>query len=280
LSAGIFAIVLFAAFLHALWNAIVKGAADKTVVLGLVALGHVVPGILLVALSAAPAPAAIPYIVASTVIHWGYYVLLNIAYRTGDLSIVYPIARGLAPVLIAVGALIWIGEQLPLLAWIGILAVSCGILVLACGVFRSGIARSGLVAAVGVGGIIASYSIVDGVGVRVSGSPLGYIGWLFVAEICVVLFVFGTRWDRVRALPGKSLLLGLFGGLVSGAAYGLVLIAKTQAPLGMVSALRETSVIFAALIGILWFHEGPRRDRLIAALIVGAGIVAIAGVNG
>jgi drug/metabolite transporter (DMT)-like permease len=257
MTAGIFFIVLFAAFLHALWNAIVKGAGDRTIVLGLVAVGHVLPGIVLVAMSAPPSVAAIPYIIASTVIHWGYYALLNIAYRTGDLSIVYPISRGLTPILIAIGALIWVGEELPLNVWLGILTVTAGILLLARGVFASGISKSGLVAAVGVAVIIASYSIVDGIGVRVSGSPLGYIGWLFVSEIFVVAFVFSTRWERVQNMSGRALVIGLFGGLVSGAAYGLVLYAKTQAPLGVVSALRETSVIFAALIRLFWFSNGP-----------------------
>jgi drug/metabolite transporter (DMT)-like permease len=276
MTANIFFIVIFAAFLHALWNAIVKGAGDKTIVLGLVAAGHVLPGIVLVAVSVPPSSAAIPYIIASTVIHWGYYALLNIAYRTGDLSIVYPIARGLAPMLIAVGAFIWVGEELPLNVWLGILAVSAGILLLARGAFTSDIARSGVVAAVGVAVFIASYSLVDGVGVRISGSPLGYIGWLFVCEIFVVAFVLTSRWERVQNMSGRALAIGLFGGLVSGAAYGLVLYAKTQAPLGVVSALRETSVIFAALIGVYWFSEGPKGYRLVAALIVGAGIMAIA----
>lgn len=279
MTVDIFLIVLFAAFLHALWNAIVKGAGDKTVVLGLVAAGHVVPGIILVALSPTPSMASVPYIIASTVIHWGYYALLNIAYRTGDLSIVYPIARGLAPILIAVGAFIWVGETLPFIVWLGIFAVSIGILLLARGAMSSGIARTGLVAAVGVAVIIASYSIVDGVGVRVSGSPSGYIGWLYVAEIFVAIFVFTSRWERVQKMSGRALAIGFFGGIVSALAYGLVLYAKTQAPLGVISALRETSVIFAALIGIFWFSEGPRRDRLFAALIVGAGIAAIAAVN-
>jgi drug/metabolite transporter (DMT)-like permease len=279
MTAGIFLIVIFAAFLHALWNAIVKGAGDRTIVLGLVAAGHVLPGIALVAVSAPPSAAAIPYIVASTVIHWGYYALLSIAYRTGDLSVVYPIARGLTPILIAIGAFIWVGEDLPLSVWLGILTVSAGILLLARGVFASNSARTGLVAAVGVAVIIASYSIVDGIGVRVSGSPLGYIGWLFVCEIFVVAFVFTSRWDRVQNMSSRALAIGLLGGIVSGLAYGLVLYAKTQAPLGVVSALRETSVICAALLGVFWFSEGPSRTRLIAALSVGAGIAIIAGAS-
>ena len=141
MSLATFAIVLFAAFLHAFWNAVVKGAHDKTIVLGLVALGHVLPGIAMVVLSPTPSSASVPFIIASTVIQWVYYYLLNAAYRVGDLSIIYPIARGMAPVLIALGAQIFVGERLPLIAWSGILCVSLGIMVLTRGVFRSGLPK-------------------------------------------------------------------------------------------------------------------------------------------
>lgn len=279
MSIEIFFVVLFAAFLHAFWNAVVKGAGDRAVVLGLVAVGHVVPGVILIAIYGAPSAAALPYVVATTVIHWGYYILLNTAYRTGDLSVVYPIARGLAPILIAVGALIWADEYLGVMAWVGIATVSFGILFLARQALSSDIVQSGVLAAVGVAVIIASYSIVDGIGVRVSENPGAYIGYIFTAEIFVVAYVFSTRGERLRAMPRRALLIGLFGGLVSAAAYGLVLLAKTAAPLGIVSALRETSVIFAAMIGVLWFREGPARDRIIAAVVVAAGIAIIAVVN-
>ncbi|AHD03649.1 DMT family transporter [Leisingera methylohalidivorans] len=280
MSAETFFIVIFAAFLHALWNAIVKGAGDRALVLGLIASGHVVPGAVLIYLYGMPDSAAFPFIVATTVIHWGYYVLLNVAYRTGDLSVVYPVARGVAPVLIALGALVWADEHLPMMAWIGIFAVSGGIMLLAGETFAGQAARSGLVAAVGLAVVIASYSIVDGIGVRVSNNPGGYIGWIFAAEIFVVLYIFGTRWSRFRVMSPKAIWIGLIGGFVSGAAYGLVLLAKTTAPLGIVSALRETSVIFAALIGVLWFAEGPRRNRIVAAVVVASGVVLSVGARG
>lgn len=279
MSFATFAVVLFAAFLHAFWNAVVKGAQDKTIVLGLIALGHVLPGIAMVLMSPSTSAASVPFIIASTMIHWVYYFLLNTAYRVGDLSLIYPIARGIAPVLIALGAQIFVGERLPLIAWSGILCVSFGIMVLTRGVFRSGLPMVGLLAALGTAVAIAAYSITDGVGVRLSGSAIGYIGWLFVAEIIVVGYVFTTRWDRLRAVDARTLCLGIAGGVISGAAYALVLYAKTLAPLGLVSALRETSVIFAALIGVIWFKEGPGRDRVIAAAIVAAGIVLIAAAS-
>ncbi|MCV6592425.1 MAG: DMT family transporter [Silicimonas sp.] len=276
MGSDVFLIVLFAAFLHALWNAIVKGAGDRSVILGLVAAGHVVPGLFMAVHYGAPAMAALPYVIGTTVVHWGYYWLLNLAYRTGDLSIVYPVARGFAPVLIAIGAMVFANEMLPLTAWLGILAVSFGILLLARRAVTGTVAKTGLVAAIGVAVTIATYSIIDGIGVRVSGNPGGYIGWIFTAEIFVVLYIFLTRWGRLCAMPARSIAIGIFGGIVSSAAYGLVLYAKVSAPLGMVSALRETSVIFAALIGVMWFGEGPRRDRLIGAAIVALGIGAIA----
>ena len=276
MSAGIVTIVLFAALLHALWNALVKGAGDKTVMLGLIATGHVVPGLAVVILAPSPGWAIWPYIVASTVIHWGYYYFLNVAYRLGDLSVMYPIARGLAPVMIALGAQVWVGETLPMFAWAGIICVSGGIMVLTKGAFTGALPLTGLLAALACAIMVASYSLVDGVGVRLSANALAYVGWLFVMEFIVAGYVFSTRWQRLRALPPKVIMLGFLGGVISGTAYGLVLYAKTLAPLGLVSALRETSVIFAAMIGVMWFGEGPKGNRLIAAGIVAMGIMLIA----
>lgn len=275
MSVAVFGIVLAAAFLHALWNAIVKGSTDRALMLGLIALGHAVPGAVIMWQVGLPNAASTPYVIASTVIHWGYYRLLHAAYRSADLSVVYPIARGIAPVLIALGARAWIGEALLPLTWVGILTVSAGIMVLSLGVLRRTVPANGVLAALATGAMIASYSLVDGVGVRLSGDTFAYIGGLFVAEILVPLFLFPTRLARLRQLSGRVVVTGFVGGVISGTAYGLVLYAKTLAPLGVVSALRETSVIFAALIGVWWFAEGPRPVRLIAAFVVGCGILLI-----
>ena len=227
----------------------------------------------LVALVPAPSAESVPYIIASTVIHWGYYLFLAISYRFGDLSFAYPIARGLAPVLIALGATVWVGEHLPVLAWIGVVTVSCGILLLAA-VRRAD--KRAVASALVTSLFIAAYSVVDGIGIRASGSPLGYIAWLFILEITIVIFVLATRFSRVAATPLETLALGFAGGVLSGLAYALALYAKTLAPLGVVSALRETSVIFAALIGILGFRERPIGRRILAAAIVAAGITVLA----
>lgn len=266
-------IVLTAALLHALWNALVKASGDRAVTLGLIALGHCVPAILLMPFVEIPAFAALPYIVASTVIHWAYYYYLNISYRFGDLSLIYPIARGCAPVMVALGAMIWADESLGFWAWVGILTVSAGIMILATVRHAD---KRGIGAALLTSAIIAAYSVVDGIGIRVSGAPIGYVVWLFAAELCVAAFVLVSRFDRAKAIASKALFLGIAGGVISGLAYGLALYAKTLAPIGIVSAVRETSVIFAALIGVIWMGEGPATRRLIAASVVAAGVTVLA----
>jgi len=276
-TAPVLAIVLSAAFLHSLWNALVKGSADRAVILGLISLGHVVPAVILAFWLPLPPPEAWPYLIASTVIHWGYYYLLNLAYRLGDLSVVYPMARGAAPLLVALGAQVWANEHLSVWAWAGICTISAGIFLLARpSRFGAPPPLPGLLAGLATALSVAAYSIVDGIGVRIGDATLSYICWLFILEITVAGYLLFTRRARVAALTRKTLLLGFCGGLTSGGAYALALYAKTLAPIGMVSALRETSVIFAALIGVFWFGEGPRGPRITSALIVAAGIAIIA----
>lgn len=250
----------------------VKGAADRTVTLGLVALGHVIPGIAVASMVAPPLPAAWPFIVASTVIHWGYYLFLNLAYRWGDLSFAYPVARGAAPVLVALGAIHWAGESLSPLAWIGVGAVSGGILILAAVRHAD---KRGTAAALATAATIAAYSIADGLGIRASGSPLGYIAWLYIAEVFVAGFVLVSFRRRLAAIPPRLVAIGFAGGLISCLAYGLALYAQTLAPLAIVSALRETSVVFAALIGVVIFSERPVARRVAASAVVAAGVIVL-----
>ena len=276
MSVDVFLIVLFAAFLHAVWNAVVKGAADRTISFGLITFGHTLPALFIAPFVPLPDPSIWPYIALSTVIHWGYYYFLNMSYRLGDLSLVYPVARGIAPFLVAVPALIWLDETLPAEAWAGLFYISAGILIIGLG--RTGITRS--LPALGMasltGGAIALYTLVDGMGVRLADQALTYITWLFIAEGTAVLYILLPRMQRLKAQSRRQLLLAFIGGLLSALAYGLALYAKTKAPLGVVSALRETSVIIAAMIGVFWFGEGPVKTRLCAAAVVMAGIVMLA----
>ncbi|MEH6728890.1 MAG: hypothetical protein V7703_22310, partial [Hyphomicrobiales bacterium] len=175
-------LILSAAVLHATWNAIIKGSANRGLAMGLLNLGHAALGLVLVLLYAPPAAEAWPFIIASTFIHFFYYGFLLWAYRHGDLSHVYPIARGIAPVLVALGAQVFADEILPPVAWAGILLVSFGISTLFFGRKDKAANPQAVSAAILTGIAIASYSVVDGLGVRASQSPLGYIGWLFVLE--------------------------------------------------------------------------------------------------
>lgn len=268
-------IVLFSALLHAGWNALLKAVDDRAGVLGAVSFVHAATGLVLIALSPAPDPASWPYIFLSTVVHYGYYLLLFRAYRHGDLSQVYPISRGLAPAFVATSAFLILGEDLGPQGWAGLGAISLGICLLAVqrGAAKADPATLGLAIVLGL--CIGTYSVADGIGVRQSGTAMGYIGWLFLCEAPVPLAIALHRRRSREKIARRTLLLGLMGGLFAVLAYALVLYAKTIAPLGAVSAIRESSVIIAALIGVVIFGERPWKGRLLAALIVAAGVVAL-----
>lgn len=279
MSAFALSIVLTSAVLHATWNALVKAAGDRAATLAAVSLVHVLTGVVLVALSPFPDRAAWPSIIASTVLHYGYYYLLFQAYRLGDLSQVYPISRGLAPALVAFGTFALIGETLSPFGWAAVALVSVGIGLLA---LQRGAAnadpRALLVAGV-LGLTIASYSVADGIGVRLTHDPRSYIGWLFMLESPVIAVILLPRWYNRRQTNWRMFRLGLLGGLLAVLAYGLVLYAATIAPLAAVSAVRESSVVIAALIGVLLFGERPWRGRIAAAAIVAAGVTMLAWVG-
>ena len=269
--------VLVAAVLHASWNAIVKGAGDRAVAMAAVAGAHVVVGGIALFFVAPPAAASWPFIAASAIIHYAYYAFLFLSYRFGDLSHVYPIARGIAPMLVALGALVFAGEMLVPKAWGGVIAVSLGIGLLA--LRRNGALaaeRSAVMAALATGLMIASYSVVDGMGIRLSDAPPGYIAWIFFLEFPITLGILAYRGRTLAALPWRSVAIAFSGGLLSVLAYGLVLFAKTIAPLAAVSAVRESSVIIAALIGVVLFRERPWGRRVLAALVVAAGVILLA----
>jgi drug/metabolite transporter (DMT)-like permease len=269
-------LVLFAAVLHAGWNALLRAVDDRAGVLAAVSSAHAVLGLCLVLLSPPPAMASWPAIGISTVVHYGYYALLFRAYRHGDLSQVYPISRGLAPALVALSALILIGESLTPAGWIGLACVSLGVGVLALQRGATHASGGAVLFALALSVLIADYSVADGIGIRHAGSPFGYMGWLFLMEFPVPLTIALRRRRNGLRIERRVLGLGLLGGVAAVSAYGIVLYVKTIAPLGAVSAVRESSVIFAALIGILMFGERPIAGRLIAAAIVAAGVMALA----
>ena len=269
-------LVLSSALLHATWNALVKAAPDRALTLAAVALMHAVAGLVLILVSPPPAMASWPSIAASTIIHYAYYALLFQAYKLGDLSQVYPISRGMSPALVAFGAFLFVGETLSPMAWAGLAAVTGGICLLALQRGAAHADRRAVGVAVLLGLSIGAYSVADGIGVRLAETPTGYIGWLFLLESPIFFAIF---WDRRRnaiKLDRRAFALGLIGGLFSVIAYAVVLYAKTIAPLGAVSAVRESSVIIAAMIGLIFFKERPVFGRLLSAAIVAAGVIALA----
>lgn len=276
MSPFIVAIILSAALLHAVWNTIIKTAADRTTTLGLVAFGHVIPGAVMIALLPLPSAESFIYIGLSTVVHFAYYYLLGRAYHHGDLSVVYPIARGSVPALVSLWAWLLLGETLPPLVWAGIGLIAAGILLSNWKALRSGIGATALILSLGTGFCISVYSLVDGVGVRLSGNTLSYWAWGAFLHLFIAAFAGYRRRDTLKFLPLSVWSIGIAGGVVSMTAYGLVLYAKNFAPLGAVSALRETSVIFATLIGYFLLKEGNWKRRLGAAVIMAGGIWLIA----
>jgi drug/metabolite transporter (DMT)-like permease len=269
-------LVLGAAILHASWNAMVRGSGDRGATLAGVAGSHALVGLGMILLAPLPARESWGPLAVSVIVHYAYYVLLFQAYRLGDLSLVYPVSRGLSPLLVAVSAAILIGETLTPGGWAGLAAISGGILLLAAQARGAAASRAAVLVALVLGVSIAVYSVSDGIGIRASGTPLGYIGWLFLLEFPIPVAIWLLRARARRAVPRRGTIIGLAGGVFSVAAYGLVLYANTLAPLGAVSAIRESSVIIAALIGVLVFGERPWKGRVVAAALVAAGVIAFA----
>lgn len=278
LPATVLLAVLAAAVVHATWNAITHAIKDRLVGFGLLGAGGFLAAIPLVVLCAPPSTASWPYLAASIGIHLLYTAMLMRSYKYGEFSQVYPIARGTSPLVVTILAMVFVHEQPSPVELAGVLVVSVGMAALTFGSGLHLTNRTALIAAIGTGLTIAAYTTVDGVGVRAAHSPLGYTGWLMLiqsADMMAISIVIRRR--ELLSQPTALQLRGLLAGALSLLAYGLVLWAQTRGQLAPIAALRETSVIFGALIGTVFFKEPFGRRRVIAALIVAAGILLIAG---
>lgn len=267
------AAALAAAILHAAWNAALKGGTDR--LLDAALLFSVAGSIGLVSTLFAPAidPNAWKWIVATALLHIPYVYFLVRAYELGELSHVYTIARGLPPVLITGLAALTLSEFPEPQAIVGIICISFGILVV--GMTPGAHLRGTLLAAI-VAVSIAFYTLSDGIGVRASGSAIGYNGWVFFAVglTCATMGVL-MRGSKVVLYAKEHWRRALFGGILSFVAYGLVLWAMTRAPIAGVSALRETSVVFASFFGVLFLGEKAGARRILGALIVALGALVL-----
>ena len=268
--------VLGAALAHATWNAMIKSSRnvllDMTLVVFFAGL-VTAPFMLAVEM---PVAAAWPYIIASMVLHLGYYIALVGAYRAGDLSHGYPIMRGIAPLIVSVCALAWLGEAPTPAVWAGVLLICGGVLSLGLAGFHWRESRVSTTWALCNAVIIASYTLVDAAGIRLSGSPAGYVLWLFVIDaLPFPLAVLLIKKRPALEYAARHWARGLLGGVLSAGAYGVALWAMTRAPVAAVAALRETSVIFAALIGAWLLKEGHIARRVAGAVTVAAGVIAL-----
>ncbi len=256
---SILIVVLFAACLHATWNFLVKRVEDKYLSMSAVVLGHAPFAVVALAWAPLPDPASLPYLFGGAALHVGYQLFLLSSYRLGDLSQVYPIARGLAPLLVALVSVLLLGTTLGRYELAAILLIGIGIMSLALVRKRDGLSnRPATLLALVTGGFIAAYSLVDGLGARLAGTALGFYGWLsLINALLFAGYMRVVRPGTVRRVWTHGWQLALLGGGASFAAYALVIWAFTQAPIALVTAVRETSIIFALLLGV-----GVLRERL------------------
>ncbi|MEU8822389.1 DMT family transporter [Streptomyces sp. NPDC048636] len=301
--------VLIAAITHASWNAIAHGIRDQLLAFTLVGGGGAVCGLVLAAFTPVPDAAAWPYLVVSAAVHIVYYLLLMRSFHLGDFGQMYPIARGTAPLVVTVLAAVFVGETPDGWQATGIALASTGLLGVALWGIRGGRGRSAAaadnggndsgdnggekggaaggarpwlapLAAVATGLSIAAYTVVDGLGVRASGSSMGYIAWLMVLEgFAIPVYALAVRRRALLGQLRPVAVRGLLGGVLSVFAYGLVLWAQTRAPLAPIAALRESSIIVGAAFGALFFKERFGAPRIAAAglMVAGIGLMLHAG---
>ncbi|MGW8765788.1 EamA family transporter [Streptomyces sp. NPDC055815] len=275
--------VLVAAVTHAGWNAIAHHIKDQLLSFTLISGGGALIGLAAACFVPLPAAGAWPYLILSAALHVGYYALLMRSFSLGDFGQMYPIARGTAPLVVTVVAAVFLHEVPDSRQLLGVAVACAGLTGLALWGIRGKDARPhwpALLAAGATGLSIALYTVVDGVGVRASGTPLGYIAWLMILEGLVIpAYALWTR--RAALLPQLRpyAARGLLGAALSVSAYALVLWAQTKAPLAPIAALRESSIIVGAAIGALFFKEGFGAPRIAAAglMVVGIGLMLHAG---
>ncbi len=275
----VFLMILASALLHATWNAVVKSDGDRATLLQVFAATQLALSLCLLPFVAVPARESWPYVAASPLLGVAYLLLLNRAYHIGDLSLVYPLARGVAPLIVAVISVSLLGEHLSHASQIAVLFIGLGITSLALTRGAAGLRdlRPSLLA-LGTGGLIAGYTILDGLGVRAAGSPHGYMVW--AQMIMALLTLVAARWlQQGRRIPvsARSIRAGIISGAISYVSAWLVMWAFALAPIALVSALRETGIVFAVIIGVVFLKERLNLARLasIAMTLIGTAILKV-----
>ena len=299
------ALVVLAAALHATWNAIVKSIDDRLSLMAMMGLATTAVCLSVAAIAPSPPAGALPFLFGSIAVHGVYNLLLVALYGDADFNQAYPLARGISPPSVALFAVLVVGETLSPLQITGVAILSVGLLGVALPARRRGGRRGGdtgsassrrtVWLALVTGVSIATYTVLDGLGVRRCGTPFGYGGWLFVGEGLIVPAVWawyrldaaargvrglgpdgGARGLRLLRLPRSLLARAATAAVISVLAYGLVLWAQTRGELAIVAGLRETSVVFGAVIGATVFRERLPSQRIVASILIAAGAIALA----
>jgi drug/metabolite transporter (DMT)-like permease len=285
-------LVLAAAFMHASWNALLRGGADRAQSMLIMNVTVGVIGLAMMAFAGLPSATCAVYVVASALIHLVYNALLVLMYRSGDLGETYPVARGSSPALVALGGSLFAGEWMNLIGAAGIGLVCSGIFMLAAARARSARQLSGsasdralqqagglhamnLPAALATGASIAAYTVVDGIGVRASGNWVAYTGGVFAFFLAMPLWYLARGRRAMFAVPLAETVKAASGGAISLLAYGAIIWAMQTSPMGAVSALRETSVVFAALLGAVFLGERLTGLRIAACCIIALGAAGV-----
>ncbi len=272
----VFLAVLFAALMHAGWNAVVRAGGDRFQNMLILTVSQGLMGCVMAIFAPLPSGQAWLWLVASGLFHTAYKLFLASAYQRGDLSRVYPIARGAAPMMVVVVGFFLLSDPIAGQEYLGVGLIGVGVMLMAQGVFSSGEARSLIPFALGSAACTAGYTMVDGVGARVMGSATGYTAWLFVFDfIFFSFFTTAVRGTTVFRATRQRWAIGTLAGGMSLVTYWIAVWAMTVAPIALVAAVRETSVLFAVLIGVIWMKEKANMGKLIAALVILAGVITL-----
>jgi len=277
MSSTVFITVIFAAFLHAIWNGMVKKFEDKVISVSAIVFGHVPIAILVMLFLPLPTINSVPYIILSAIIHQGYQYYLISAYKIGDLTRVYPIARGSGPIVATLISIIFLGLLITKIQILSIFLICFGIIIL--GLFSKNSLKNSkaIIYSLTTGFFIGCYSLADGYGARVSLSPLSFLGWSFILNAMIFPFVLKSmNYSNVfsRVLKEAKLIFWV-GGSISYIVYGIIVWSFTKAPIPLVGALRETSIIFALLIGTFFLKEKITLIKIISILIIFAGVALL-----
>ena len=273
----VFLIVLFSAVLHALWNSMASKYKNKNVSIPAIVYGHVPACIIAVIVLPLPSVDSIPYIILSAIIHQGYQNFLLVAYQTGKFTTVYPVARGFGPLVATLISIFILGVYLKIYTLISILLISTGIMLI--GLFSKSVIKNYkiLYTSLATGIFIGIYSIVDGYGARASGSAVSYMSWVFI--LSALIFPIVLRIRNQKNILKKTLTEGKFifwvGGFLSYLAYMITVWAFTKAPIPIVSALRESSILIAIFIGYFYLKEKINFYKVISILLIFSGVIGL-----